>query len=210
MRNSNLIVFEGIDGAGKATQVALLAKKLRSQGKTVSVFSSPRYDTPTGKLVKSALQGKFGNFVAMNAYFSALPYLLDFAAERDEVAAALKKGIVISDRYLPSTLAFHGAKLPKGEKKKFLIFVENLMYRDLKLPRPDRVIYLDVPVANAKKLLRGKKLDQHEKDSEYQTRVANTYKALAKRKEWRTIVCAKNGEVLSKRAIHEKIWKAVQ
>lgn len=205
-----LVVFEGIDGAGKATQVKLLEKRLRAEGKRVAVFSSPRYDTPTGKLVKQALSGAFGNFVALSPYLSALPYLLDFAAEREEISVALGKGVVISDRYIPSTLAYHSAKLPRAQQKKFVDFVERLMYRGLKLPKPGLVIYLDVPVGNAQELLRGKKKDQHEKNVAYQKRVAQAYHTLGSRKEWKTISCTKSGRMLSPQEIHELVWKAVQ
>lgn len=208
--SNKFVVFEGIDGAGKATQVKLLEKKLRKNGTRVSVFRSPRYETPTGKLIKQALTGAFGNFVALSAYLSALPYLLDFAAERDELAAALKKGVVISDRYIPSTLAYHSAKLPNSERKAFLAFVEQLMYKTLKLPRPSTVIYLDTPVSAAQKLISGKMKDQHEKSSSYQARVASAYKQLAKRKEWRTVPCMKGGTMRSPKEIHELVWKAVQ
>jgi dTMP kinase len=212
MRNSNsLIVFEGIDGAGKATQVGMLQRRLaKASRRPVFVFSSPRYETPTGKLVKAALHGEYGNFVALSPYLSALPYLLDFAAMRDEIVRALEKGIVICDRYVPSTLAFHSAKLPPGTRKVFIDFVERLMYRDLKLPRPTRVIYLDVPPKAAGILIKNKKQDQHEKDRSYQKRVAETYKQLARRKEWRTIPCTADEMMRSKEEIHELVWKAVQ
>lgn len=211
MRISNrLVVFEGIDGSGKATQVALLAKRLRTAGKHVSIFASPRYEKPTGKIVKRALSGAYGDFVALSPYLSALPYLLDFAASRDEIVAALKKGIVICDRYLPSTLAFHSAKLPRSKQEAFLDFVEHLMYRDLNLPRPDRVVYLDVPVASAQKLMRGKKKDQHEKNVAYQKRVVDAYRQLVKRKEWRAVPCTENGKMLSPEEIHRKVLKALQ
>lgn len=210
MARGKLIVFEGIDGSGKATQVALLAKRLRAEGRRVAIFASPRYEKPTGKVVKRALSGAYGDFVALSPYFSALPYMLDFAASRDEIAAALKKSIVICDRYIPSTLAFHSAKLPLSKQQAFLDFVERLMYRALDLPRPDIVVYLDVPVKSAQKLMRGKKKDQHEKDVAYQKRVASAYRELAKRKEWRTIPCTKNGNMLSPHKIHERLWKALQ
>jgi len=208
--SNKFIVFEGIDGAGKATQVKLLEKRLRKNGKRIFVFRSPRYETPTGKLIKQALTGAFGNFVALSAYLSALPYLLDFAAERDELITALKKGTVISDRYIPSTLAYHSAKLSKAQQRAFIDFVEELMYKTLKLPRPTRIIYLDTPVAAAQKMIRGKKKDLHEKNSSYQARVVSAYQRLAKRKEWRTISCLKNGKMRSPQEIHELVWKAVQ
>jgi dTMP kinase len=207
---AKFIVLEGIDGAGKGTQIELLAKRLRASGKRFSLVSSPRYQWPTGQLVKRALYGEFGDFVGLNGYLSALPYLLDFALQRSDLEAALKKGMVISDRYVYSTLAFQGAKVAPKEKKSFIAFVETLMFKQFKLPKPERVIYFDVPVSQAQKNMRGKKKDQHEKSVAYQKKVAQTYRELAKRKEWRTIPCMKNGRMLSPEEIHGLVWKAVQ
>jgi dTMP kinase len=210
MRSSKLIVFEGIDGAGKGTQIRLLEKRLRKAGRRFSLLSSPRYSTPTGKLVKRALHGEYGDFLGLNGYLSAMPYLLDFIAGRETTERALKKGMVISDRYVSSTLTYHGAKLPEKERRAFTAFVERLLYRDLKLPKPDIVLYLDMPVAQAQKNMRGKAKDQHEKSVAYQKRVAEVYKQLAKQKGWRVIPCTKNGAMRSPEEIHEMVWKAVQ
>ena len=204
------IVFEGVDGAGKGTQIAMLEKRLRATARRFSIVSSPRYQTPTGKLVRRALTGEFGNFVGLNAYLSAPLYLLDFAAGRDLTLDALKKGTVISDRYVPSTLAYHAAKLPPKERRAFLALVEELMYDVFKLPKPDLVLYFDVPVTQAQQNMRGKKKDQYEKNVEYQKRVAEVYKQLAKRKGWKIIPCTRNGEMRSPQEIHELVWKAVQ
>ena len=210
MGKGKLIVFEGIDGAGKATQVKLLVKKLRAEGKQVTVFTSPRYDLPTGRLVKDALQGKFGNFVGLSPYLSGTPYLLDFAAWRDEVKAALKKGVVVCDRYVPSTVAYHSAKLSGSSAGAFIRWAENIAYKQLRLPEPSTVIYLDVAVTTAQHLMRKKKKDQHERAVGYQKRVAAAYRALGKRKNWAVITCTKGGVMLSEDKIHGQIWKALQ
>jgi dTMP kinase len=204
------IVFEGIDGAGKGTQIRLLEKRLRNTGKRFSLTSSPRYQTPTGKLVKRALHGEFGDFLGLNAYLSAMPYFLDFAAAQPDLVKALKKGMVISDRYFSSTSAFHAAKLPAKERNAFLKQVDELMYKVFHLPKPDLIVYFDVPVMQAQKNMRGKAKDQHEKSVAYQKRVAEVYKHLAKQKGWKVIPCTKNGRMRSPREIHEMVWKAVQ
>lgn len=204
------IVFEGIDGAGKGTQIQLLEKRLRKSGKRFSLLSSPRYETSTGKLVRRALQGQFGDFLGLNAYLSAMPYLLDFAAGRDVTLAALKKGMVVSDRYVSSTSAYHAAKLPQKERKAFIAFVDDVMYRRFKLPKPDLVLYFDVPVAKAQHNMRAKKKDQFEKSGSYQKKVAEVYRQLAKQKNWRVIPCTVNGKMRSPEEIHEMVWKAVQ
>jgi dTMP kinase len=204
-----LIVFEGIDGAGKATQVALLSKALKKAGKRVTVFSSPRYDLPTGKLVRRALRGDFGDFVALSPYLSALPYFNDFAAWRDEMFAALGKGDVICDRYVYSTLAYASAKLSGAKQKAFLDEMSSIAFKNLQLPKADRVILLDVPVALSQKLMAQKKKDQFEKNTSYQKKVARVYGELAKGKEWRSVACSEGAAMRSREAIHADVLKLV-
>lgn len=205
-----LIVVEGIDGAGKATQVALLEKALRKSGRRVAVFASPRYDLPSGKLVRRALSGEFGDFVAASPYLSALPYFVDFSAWRDDVIAALKMGDVICDRYVYSTLAYASAKLPKGKQQRFLEEMSCVAFSELKLPRASRVILLDVPVAVSQKLMAQKKKDQFEKNLSYQKKVAAVYASLSGGEEWRTVRCAPKGEMRSRDSIHEEVLGLVR
>lgn len=208
MRTNTLIVFEGIDGAGKATQAKMLADRLKKQGHHVTSTHSPRYEKPIGKLIKDALHGKHGDFRNLSPYFSGLPYLLDFATMKDSLVAALKIGMVVADRYVPSTMAFHGAKLEGVARGRFIKFVHDLMYVESGLPKPHLVIYLKVSQKLAKEHLddSGKQLDQHEADGEYQRAVAEVYGKLAKDRTWRTVEC-KAGE--SPKVIHERVWDAI-
>lgn len=209
MRTNTLIAFEGIDGSGKATQAKLLASRLKKQGHHVTSIRSPRYDKPIGKLIKDALSGKHGDFRDLSPYFSGLPYLLDFATMKDSIVAALKVGMVVADRYVPSTLAFHAAKLEGPERGRYIKFVQDLMYTEAGLPKPHRVIYLKVAPLIAKGYMdaAGRELDQHERDYAYQQRVADVYGNLARDKKiWRTIEC-REGE--SPEQIHERVWDAI-
>lgn len=200
-----LIVFEGIDGSGKATQVQLLAKRMRKSGKKVTVFTSPRYGTLTGDIAKSALRGEYGDFVALSPYLSALPYMLDFAAMSGEIEAALKKGDVICDRYVQSTLAYHSAKFSGAQASEFLKTFETIAFKHLKLPKPTKVLYLHVPVEVARRLMEHKKKDQHERNVAYQARVASAYAGLAKGKGWKTVECVADGRMRPIEEIHEEI-----
>ena len=209
MRTNTLIVFEGIDGSGKSLQAKMLADRLKKQGHQVTSTHSPRYEKPIGKMVKDALHGVHGDFVSLSPYFSGLPYLLDFATQKDSLLASLKMGMVIADRYVASTLAFHGAKLEGPARNKYIKFVEGLMFEEAGLPKPHLVIYLKVTEQLAKEHMdtSGKTLDQHERDTEYQKRVAEVYKKLARdKKVWRTVEC-KAGE--SPKEIHERVWDAI-
>lgn len=207
MSKNKLIVFEGIDGAGKATQTKLLAKQLRARGKRVAVFASPRYDIRTGDLVRRALSGEFGDFVRLHPYISALPYLLDFAAWCTDVRSALKKGDVICDRYIHSTLSYHAAKLSGPKKVRFLKDISNIAFKSLELPKPDRVVFLDVPVAISQSLMRQKKKDQYEANIAYQKKVSATYKTLAHDKTWRVVDCAPKGLMRSRIDIHQEVLR---
>ena len=185
MRSNKLIVFEGIDGSGKQTQAALLAKHLRKEKKTMTVFSFPRYDTAIGKLIHDALAGKLGNPLALPPSVTSALHLLGYSAAKGEIEKALKKGHVSCDRHVPSTLAYDSAKLRGAEADAFVRFLERVAYRELKLPKPDVVVYLDIPVFVAQRLIAGKKKDRYERSIPYQSRVAKAYRKLARRENWR-------------------------
>ena len=101
------IVFEGIDGSGKSTHIKILAGKLREKGYTVVVTAEPSRDD-IGKLIRRYAKRNEGRPPAEAE-------ALLFAADRkmhlmNVVLPAVKRGqIVISDRYLHSTLAYQGA-----------------------------------------------------------------------------------------------------
>lgn len=169
---------------------------------------SPRYEKPIGKLIQHALHGKHGDFRGLSPYFSGMPYLLDFITMKDSLVASLKMGMVVADRYIPSTLAFHAAKLSGVARGKYIKFVEELMYKEGGMPKPNLVIYLKVTETVAKERMdqSGKELDQHERDTDYQKQVADVYGKLAKDRTWRTVVC-KHDE--SPKEIHERVWDAI-
>lgn len=191
MKKGTLIVFEGIDGAGKATQVKLLAKTLRAKGNAVTVFSFPDYSGPVGKFIRDALHNKYGDHRTQNAYHTSFPYAIDRAIARDKLVKALAKGVVICDRYTTSGLAFGAANCPASQRDAFRRFFEHLEYRDFKLPRPSIVVYLALPVALTQKWLtdRGDTRDANERDTTYQRAVAAEYKKLARHRAWRTVQC---------------------
>jgi dTMP kinase len=208
MRTNTLIVFEGIDGSGKATQAKMLVDRLRKQGHQVKLMQTPNYQKPIGKVVRDALSGKYGDFKNLSPFLSAMPYLLDFATQKEELVESLKTGFVVFDRYVPSTIAFHGAKVDGAVRSNFIKLVESLMFEELGLPKAHRVIYLKLPVELAKDHMDedGRMLDQHERDQEYQKKVADLYNKRAKDKAWRTVDC-KKGE--SAKDIHERVWDAL-
>jgi len=217
-KKGRLIVIEGSDGSGKATQTQLLTKALKQKGIFTTSFSFPRYkESEFGGLIRRSLDGEFGNFLELSPYLSSLPYVLDRARAKYLIQEALKSGDVICDRYTPSNLAHQSVKLPIKEQKKFIKFIENGEYIELGLPKPDLVIYLFVPLELTRKLIskRSKKRksapDQHERAFEYLENVIKMYLKLAKeRKDWHIVQCTgSKGRFLSKKEIHLKIMKII-
>jgi dTMP kinase len=221
MKKNILIVLEGGDGSGKATQSKLLLEYLKTKGK-VSYFDFPQYGkTVFGDLTGRALKGEYGDFLNMSPYFSSLPYMLDRAAAKDKIINALKKGNVVCNRYTTSNIGFQSAKLKRKEREEMIRFLERGEYEEIGLPRPDVVLYLDVPRSVASALVSKKEKreylgaggakDQHENDLTYQERVAEMYREFAhKRKGWHIVSCAKNGHILPVLTIHKKILLAIK
>lgn len=213
-----LVVVEGADGSGKGTQVSLLIDALQKRGTKVTVFDFPQYETSLfGEIVGKALKGAFGDFKNMSPYLASLPFTLDRLSAKEAIVQALRKGVVICNRYTPSNVAYQAAKFAGKEQKEFISFLEQAEYGELGLPRPDMVMYLYVPPAisyelvkqkEARSYLSGKKgaQDQHESDRSYQDSVVKTYLKLAKQRvDWNVITCTKKGKLLSREEIHDMV-----
>jgi dTMP kinase len=196
-----LIVFEGIDGSGKTTQVKLFPadKKL----------SFPRYDKFVGKLIKLVLTNKWVS--RLNPYPVAFLYALDRYLAKPAISQWLKSGhTVVLDRYTYSSLAHQGAKF-KGEKQKKLVaWIDWLENRFFKLPQADMVIYLLVPPKISQQILAGRRKDLADADLAYQQATAKLYLELAKRYKFTVINCVDSKKrLLSKDDVAQKITAAI-
>lgn len=221
MSQGKFIVIDGTDGSGKTTQWYLLAKKLRAEKISYQLFNFPIYQSFFGKLIKRYLKGDFGDPIKTNSYFSALPYALDRFFYKEKLNKALKtKKVVLVNRYMTSNLIYQGAKIKnKKEREKFFKWEEKLEYKLLKLPKPDLVLYLWVPVEISFNLIKqrekktsGKRIiDGHEKNFNYQKEVSLVARSLTEtRRNWQTIECYKNGKLLSRQEILKKVWEIVK
>lgn len=214
MKRGKLIVIEGSDGSGKATQTKLLIKRLKKKGKKVATIEFPQYyKSFFGKLVGRYLHGEFGGVNQVNPYLASILYAGDRLDAKKKMEKLLAKGrITVADRYSPSNLAHQAAKFKtEREKKKYIRWVENLEYKENKIPKPDLVLYLYVPVEISQKLIKGKKKDIHEKNVKYLKKVEKIYLELTrKRKNWVKVKCVEKGEILSREKIHDLVWKIVK
>lgn len=224
MKKGKFFVIDGTDGSGKATQTKLLADGLEKSGHKVKTIDFPQYENNFfGKMVGRYLSGEFGNSSEVSPYLASILYAGDRFEEKEQIEKWLSKGfIVIADRYASSNQIHQGGKVSNPKKRKeFLAWLEELEYEIFKIPRPDVIIYLDMPIAISQKLLQTKsaqkkktylkgKKDIHENDLKHLSDAKNSaIKLIKKSNNWIKIDCAKNGKPLAIEEISRNIMKKI-
>lgn len=224
-QKGKLIVIDGSDGVGKATQTKLLVDHLRKEGKKVMTLDFPRYRKNLfGKLIGECLRGDHGDFVNMDPYIASVLYASDRFESKKVIEDALNAGkIVVLDRYVSANQMHQGGKIKHTQKRKeFLKWLDTMEHKVFGIPRPDLIIYLHLPVALSVLLLRTKnasekkeyikgKWDTVEADMKY---LANAMKSALKiikeGARWHKVVCNKGNIILPREAIHELVWGTVK
>mgnify|MGYP000292449762 FL=1 len=142
------IVLEGLDGAGKSTQIRMLRQLFADRGVESEYVHFPRFDSPVyGQLIARFLRGEFGGVQEVDPYLVALIFAGDRADAAPQIRQWLAEGkAVVLDRYVYSNVGFQCAKLPAGEERDRLAdWIVNLEFGHNALPRPDLSLFLDVP-----------------------------------------------------------------
>ncbi|MBQ8797340.1 MAG: deoxynucleoside kinase [Oscillospiraceae bacterium] len=214
-----LIVIEGTDGSGKSTQFKKLSEKLEQDGTSFKHLVFPRYSEESSALIRMYLGGQFGSKPSdVSAYAASAFYAVDrYASYKMDWGQWYEAGgLVLSDRYTTSN-AVHQASKEAGEnREKYLQWLYEFEYDKLSLPRPDLVIYLDVPTDYTEKMMRKREQDTnttadiHEKDMQYLATCRETGRAAAAFYGWKVIQCVKDGQMRSIEDIHEEIYAAVK
>ncbi|MEE1053520.1 MAG: deoxynucleoside kinase [Acutalibacteraceae bacterium] len=198
-----LIVIEGLDGSGKSTQLELLPKKLLENGINSKTVSFPDYESDSSALVKMYLNGEFGKKPDdVNAYTASLFYAVDrFASYKTSWGEYYNQdGVIISGRYTTSNAVHQTSKMCESGWQSFIDWLYDLEYNKVGIPKPDKVIFLDMPVEVSQKLLSGRyngneaKKDIHESDTEYLAKCRKAAMFTADYSGWTVIPCAKDGE----------------
>ena len=214
-----LIVFEGTDGSGKATQSELLCQELTRRGIPYRKLTFPRYQEESSALVRLYLGGAFGQKPGdVNAYAAASFYSVDrYASYKQDWGSYYEQGgLLIADRYTTSNAVHQASKLPEGEREAFLDWLFDLEYRLLGLPEPDLVLYLDMPTEITEKMLRqreqaaGTHADIHEQDEAYLKACRENARAIVRRCGWQVIDCAENGAPRTPEDIHNEVYRRVR
>ncbi len=198
-----LIVIEGLDGCGKSTQLELLPKKLAEKGIDVKSVSFPDYESDSSALIKMYLGGKFGSKPGdVNAFAASSFYAVDrFASFKMNWGDFYNKGgTVVAGRYTTSNAIHQASKLNSSCWEEFLSWLYDFEYNKIGIPKPDMVIFLDMPIEVSQKLLGNRyegdesKKDIHEKDLEYLNHCRESAIFTANYSKWQIINCAEKGE----------------
>ena len=221
-KDYKIIVIEGVDSSGKATQSNLLTQRLKNEGKPIVSVEFPNYKSNSSSVVKMYLGGDFGTDPnSVSPYAASTFFAVDrFASVKGEWKELFKDGnIIIADRYTTSNMVHQASKISgTKEKSKFLDWLYDFEYNILSLPEPDLVIFLDMPVENARELMamRANKIDNssvkdiHERNEAYLQQSYDNACFVAEKYGWKRIKCANNGKVRDIYDISEEIYNAVK
>ena len=185
-----LIVLEGLDGAGKSTQVKRLKTYLETLPQGLDYIHFPRYESPVyGGLITRFLKGEFGENGQVHPQLVALLFAEDRRAAADDIRRSLDAGKnVLLDRYVYSNIAYQGAKTATPEEAESLReWIFNTEYNEFGIPRPDLNLFLDVPLSFVEEQLKAQRegsdrdylqggKDIHEQDIRFQERVRDMYR----------------------------------
>ena len=214
-----LIVIEGTDGSGKSTQFGKLKERLQQEGRSFKTLVFPRYQEPSSALIRMYLGGDFGTKPSdVNAYAASSFYAVDrYASYKQDWGKWYEDGgLIVSDRYTTSNAVHQTSKEPEEKQGEFLKWLYEFEYDKLGLPRPDLVIYLDVPTSFTEKLMRQREqetnthADIHEQDLQYLATCRKTGRTAAAYYGWNVVQCVKDDEMRSIEDIHEEIYALVK
>lgn len=210
-----IFVIEGTDGSGKQLQSKLLYEKLIADGKKVLLQSFPNYESQSSGPVKMYLGGELSETAnEIDAYQASTLFAVDrFCTMKQIEKFYLDGGIIILDRYVESNMMHQAGKIDNTEaREKFLDWIDEFEFGLLKLPRPDKVIFLNVAPEVSKKLREkrginknGQKKDIHEQDDKHIVNAYNAGVAVSKKFGWIEIDCSLDGEMRKIEEIHAEI-----
>lgn len=216
--SGKLIVIEGLDGSGKATQSKLLYETLLAEGKPVRKVSFPNYESNSSALVKMYLAGEFGkNPEDVNAYAASTFFAVDrYASYKSDWGKFYEdSGIVIADRYTTSNAIHQCSKLPREKWDGFVQWLFDLEFNLMGIPAPDKVIYLQVDPAVSQRLMSIRyqgdesKKDIHESNMDHLAKSREAAVYCADKLGWTTIKCDDGENMRSIEQIHQDIMNLI-
>lgn len=218
MHAGKLIVIDGTDGSGKATQTELLVKRLRQEGHQVETIAFPRHGLPSVAGVDAYLRGVFGPAQEVDPRFTSMLYAWDRFVAAPQIREWLKDGkIVIADRYTSANQGHQAGKISDhGERDEFLGWLDELEYGFFKIPKPDLTVLLYVPPEVSQQLavqrgaVTGQGTDIHEADADHLQKASEAFRYVAEKYRWPIVECAPHGQLLTINQVHQLLWDQVK
>ena len=218
MSKGKIIVLEGLDGCGKSTQLELAVNALRERGVSVRLVSFPNYASDSGRIVSGYLNGDIPCKGLTGAYAASSFYAVDrYISFNTEWKSAYDNGeVIICGRYTTSNAIYQMTKVAEGERDAFLDWLWDYEYVKLGIPKPDAVLFLDMPLEVSQKLLSARyggdeaKKDIHERDIEFMSKCRESALYTAERCGWVNIPCSDGEKPLSIEDIHRSILAVIE
>ncbi|MGL4999759.1 MAG: dTMP kinase [Cetobacterium sp.] len=222
IRKGKLIVIEGTDSSGKETQTALLFERLLYKIENIRKISFPNYESPACEPVKMYLAGEFGtDATAVNPYPVSTMYAIDRYAsyKKDWGSFYNAGGVIVTDRYTTSNMVHQASKIDNpSQKEDYLNWLEDLEYNKMGIPRPDLVIFLNMPTETAQILMAERKnkitgeskKDIHEKDIEYLKKSHKNATEISRKYSWAEVKCVENNQLKTIEEISNEIFEIVK
>jgi dTMP kinase len=220
-RRGAFIIIEGTDGSGKGTQFQLLKDRLVAAGYKVESFDFPQYNQPSSHFVTQYLNGAYGSVDEVGPYTASLFYALDRYEAAPRIRRALDEGsIVLCNRFTGSSMAHQGTKFRSTEERRgYFIWLDNLEFEMLHIPRPDISFVLRVPADIAEELVikkekrayTDKARDIHEASHDHQKQAVAVYDDLTQLfpKDFQRVDCVRGGKLLDIGTIQAMLWEKV-
>lgn len=214
-----LIVIEGLDGSGKSTQTELIQNYLKNENVNFRKIKLPDYDSPSSTLVKMYLSGDFGKDADnVNAFAASAFYAVDrYASYNLDWKKDYENGtLIVADRYATSNSIYQMEKINKNEWDSYLAWGADFEYEKLGIPKPNLVIFLDMPVDISQRLMSERyggdesEKDVHENNVAFLENCRNAALYAAEKEDWKIIKCSDGNEPYSVEFIHNEIIKYIK
>ena len=220
MVKGKLIVIDGTDGSGKATQTEKLVARLKAEGHSVFMLDFPQYGERSAAMVEDYLTGKFGDAEEVGPYRASIFYACDRFAVSKDVKKRLERGeICVSNRYVSASMGHQTGKISDDvEKDKFLDWLKELEFGIFGIPEPDCQILLYADPGVAQKLVDkkghrdyvgGEKRDIHEADINHLKNASDAFLYCAEKFDWSVVECTPDGVMRGVDEIHEDVYGIV-
>lgn len=218
MNKGKIIVLEGLDGCGKSTQLELLAEKLKQCSVKSRLISFPNYDSDSGRIVTGYLNGSIPCEGEVGAYAASSFYAVDryISFSTDWKADYDAGSVIVSGRYTTSNAIYQMTKLSDAQRDEYLVWLWDYEYTKLGLPKPDMVLFLDMPIEVSQKLLSSRyngdegKKDIHERNIAFMKQCRKSAMYTAEKNGWKIIECSDGEAPLSIDEIHKRIMEQIK